>query len=51
MNKNYNFRDIYLDNYYSPFPRQKSNKEVFKYSQAKKLPNNKTVIDLSLIHI
>ena len=46
MNKNYNFRDIYLDNYYSPFPRQKSNKEVLRYSQAKKLPNNKTIIDI-----
>lgn len=46
MNKNYNFRDIYLDKYYSPFPRQKSNKEVLKYSQAKKLPDNKTIIDI-----
>ena len=46
MNKNYNFRDIFLDKYYSPFPRNKSNKEVFKYSQAKKLPDNKTIIDI-----
>jgi hypothetical protein len=46
MNKNYNFRDIYLDNYYSPFPRQKSNKEALKYSHAKKLPGNKTIIDI-----
>ena len=46
MNKNYNFRDIYLDNYNSPFPRKKSNKEVLQYSQAKKLPDNKTIIDI-----
>ena len=46
MNKKYNFRDIFLDKYYSPFPRNKSNKEVFKYSQAKKLPDNKTIIDI-----
>ena len=46
MNKNYNFRDIYLDNYFSPFPRQKSNREVLNYSQAKKLPNNKAIIDI-----
>ena len=46
MSKNYNFRDIFLDKYYSPFPRNKSNKEVFKYSQAKKLPDNKTIIDI-----
>jgi hypothetical protein len=46
MNKNYNFRDVYLDKYYSPFPRQKSNKEVLKLSSAKKLPNNKTIIDI-----
>ena len=46
MNKNYNFRDVYLNKYYSPFPRQKSNKEVLKLSSAKKLPNNKTVIDI-----
>ena len=46
MNKNYNFRDGYLNKYYSPFPRQKSNKEVLKLSSAKKLPNNKTVIDI-----
>ena len=46
MNKNYNFRDIYLDNYNSPFPRRKSNKEVLQYSQAKKLPDNKTIIDI-----
>ena len=46
MNKNYNLRDIYLDNYYSPFPRQKSNREVLNYSQAKKLANNKAIIDI-----
>ena len=46
MNKNYNFRDIYLDNYNSPFPRKKSNKEVLQYSHAKKLPDNKTIIDI-----
>ena len=46
MNTNYNFRDVYLENYYSPFPRQKSNKQVLNYSQAKKLPNNKTIIDI-----
>ena len=46
MNKNYNFRDVYLNKYYSPFPRQKSNKEVLKLSSAKKLPNNKIVIDI-----
>ena len=46
MNINYNFRDIYLDNYNSPFPRRKSNKEVLQYSQAKRLPNNKTIIDI-----
>ena len=46
MNKNYNFRDVYLNKYFSPFPRKKSNKEVLKLSSAKKLPNNKTVIDI-----
>lgn len=46
MNKNYNFRDVYLDNYYSPFPRQKSNREVLNYSQTKKLPNNTAIIDI-----
>jgi hypothetical protein len=46
MNKNYNFRDVYLDKYYSPFPRQKSNKEVLRYSSAKKIQDNKTVIDI-----
>lgn len=38
--------DIYLDNYYSPFPREKSNREVLKYSYAKKLPYNETLIDI-----
>ena len=46
MNKNYNFRDVYLDNYYSPFPRQKSNREVLNYSQTKKLSNNTAIIDI-----
>jgi hypothetical protein len=46
MNKNYNFRDIYLENYYSPFPRQKSNREALKYSQTKKLTDNKAIIDI-----
>ena len=46
MNKNYNFRDVYLNKYRSPFPRQKSNREVLRYSSAKKLPDNKTVIDI-----
>ena len=46
MNKNYNFRDIYLNKYSSPFPRQKSNREVLRYSSAKKLPDNKTIIDI-----
>jgi len=40
------YRDIYLDNYYSPFPREKSNREALRYSYAKKLKNNKTVIDI-----
>ena len=46
MNKNYNFRDVYLNKYSSPFPRQKSNREVLRYSSAKKLPDNKTIIDI-----
>ena len=46
MNKNYNFHDIYLENYYSPFPRQKSNREALKYSQTKKLTDNKAIIDI-----
>jgi len=46
MYKNYNFRDVYLNKYSSPFPRQKSNREVLRYSSAKKLPDNKTVIDI-----
>ena len=46
MNKHLTYHDIYLDNYYSPFPREKSNKEVLKYSSAKKLKNNKTIIDI-----
>ena len=40
------YRDIYLDNYYSPFPREKSNREALRYSYAKKLKNNKTIIDI-----
>ena len=44
-NKNY-YKDIYLENYYSPFPREKSNREALKYSYAKKLKNNKTIIDI-----
>ena len=46
MNRNNNFHDIYLENYYSPFPREKSNKEALKYSYAKKIKNNKTIIDI-----
>jgi len=46
MYKNYNFRDVYLNKYSSPFPRQKSNREVLRYSSAKKLLDNKTVIDI-----
>lgn len=41
-----NCHDIYLDNYYSPFPREKSNREVLKQSYAKKMPDNKTLIDI-----
>ena len=41
-----NCHDIYLDNYYSPFPREKSNREVLRKSYAKKLPDNKTIIDI-----
>ena len=41
-----NYQDIYLDNYYSPFPREKSNREALKYCYAKKLKNNKTIIDI-----
>ena len=46
MKKNNNFRDIYVTNYYSSFPRQKSNKQVLKYSQVKKLKDNKAIIDI-----
>jgi hypothetical protein len=46
MNKNLTYHDKYLDSYYSPFPREKSNKEVLKYSSAKKLKNNKILIDI-----
>ena len=46
MNKYLTYHDAYLDSYYSPFPREKSNKEVFKYSSAKKLKNNKVLIDI-----
>ena len=46
MNYRSNFHDIYLENYYSPFPREKSNREALKYSIAKKIKNNKTIIDI-----
>ena len=46
MNYKNNYQDIYLDNYYSPFPWEKSNREALKYSYAKKLKNNKTIIDI-----
>ena len=46
MNKNLTYHDQYLDSYYSPFPREKSNKQVLKYSAAKKIKNNKTIIDI-----
>ena len=46
MKKNNNFRDIYFTNYYSFFPIQKSNKQVLKYSQVKKLKDNKAIIDI-----
>ena len=46
MNKHLTYHDIYLSNYYSPFPREKSNRQVLKYSSAKKINNNKTVIDI-----
>ena len=46
MKYNNNYKDIYLENYYSPFPREKSNREALKYSYAKKLKNNKTIIDI-----
>ena len=46
MKKNNNFRDIYLTNYSSAFPRQKSNREALKYSQTKKLKDNKAIIDI-----
>ena len=46
MKKNNNFRDIYVTNYYSSFPRQKSNKQVLKCSQVKKLKDNKAIIDI-----
>jgi len=40
------FQSMYLENYYSPFPREKSNREALKYSCAKKIKNNKTVVDI-----
>ena len=46
MNKNLTYHDRYLDSYYSPFPRQKSNRQVLKYSSSKKIKPNKTVIDI-----
>ena len=46
MNKHLTYYDAYLDNYYSPFPREKSNRQVLKYSSAKKLKNNKNLIDI-----
>lgn len=46
MNKHLTYHDIYLENYYSPFPREKSNRQVLKYSSAKKLKNNTTIIDI-----
>ena len=45
-NKNLLYLDAYIDTYYSPFPREKSNKEVLKYSSARKYKNNKTVLDI-----
>lgn len=41
-----NYHDIYLENYYSPFPREKSNREVLKQSYAKRMPDNETIIDI-----
>ena len=35
------------DDYYSPFPREKSNREVLKQSYSKKIPDNETLIDIS----
>lgn len=33
--------------FYSPFPREKSNKEVLRYSKAQKIPNtNKAILDI-----
>ena len=46
MNKSLTYHDKYLDSYYSPFPREKSNKQVLKYSSAKKIKNNTTIIDI-----
>ena len=46
MNKNLTYHDRYLDSYYSPFPREKSNKQVLKYSSAKKIKKNTTIIDI-----
>ena len=45
-NKHLLYLDAYIDSYYSPFPRDKSNKEVLKYSSARKYKNNKTVLDI-----
>ena len=46
MNPYHTYQNMYLENYYSPFPREKSNRQVLKYSSAKKLKNNKTLIDI-----
>ena len=45
-NKHLLYLDAYIDSYYSPFPREKSNKEVLKYSSARKYKNNTTVLDI-----
>ena len=46
MNKHLTYHDIYLKNYFSPFPREKSNRQVLKYSSAKKVNDNKILIDI-----
>ena len=46
MNPYHTYQNMYLENYYSPFPRTKSNKEVLRHSQAKKISNHKTIIDI-----
>ena len=45
MNEYHTFHDVYLDNYYTPFPREKSNKQVLKFSSAKKI-KGKTIIEI-----